>query len=46
MIMMVVVMIMMINKLLIGIFALIQFPNAKAFSPKVIETARTPLVQI
>jgi hypothetical protein len=37
---------MMLNKLLTGIFALIQLPNAKAFNPKVIERASIPLVQI
>jgi hypothetical protein len=37
---------MMMKKLLAGIFSLIQSPIATAFSPRVIETASTPLVQI
>jgi len=36
----------MMKKLLAGIFSLIQSPTATAFSPRVIETASTPLVHI
>jgi len=39
-------MMMMMKKLLAGIFSLIHSPTAMAFSPRVIETASIPLVQI
>jgi hypothetical protein len=44
--MMMMMMKMMMKKVLAGIFSLIQSPTAKAFSPRVIERASIPLVQI
>jgi hypothetical protein len=39
-------MMMMKNKLLAGIFSVIQSPTATAFSPRVVERASISLVQI